>query len=47
MEAKDYWQEFVNCGSVSSYLEYTKQKCKETENNNDDKSVYDKCTYNS
>ncbi len=47
MNSKDYWQEFINCGSVSSYLEYTKQKSKETEKNNDKESVYDKCTYNS
>ncbi len=47
MNGKDYWQEFVNCGSVSSYLEYTKQKNKETEKENDKKSVYDKRACNS
>ena len=47
MNAKDYWQEFVNCGSISSYLKYTEQKREETKNSNGEKSVYDKRTYNS
>ena len=40
MNSNDYWQQFVNCGSVDSYLKYRKEKIKETEKKNDTKPVY-------
>ena len=40
MNSNDYWKQFINCGSVSSYLKYKEEKMKETNKNNDTKPVY-------
>ena len=40
MNSNDYWQQFVNCGTISAYLKYKEEKVKETCKDNDTKSVY-------
>lgn len=40
MNSNDYWQQFISCGSIDSYLKYKEEINKEIEENNDTKPVY-------
>lgn len=40
MNSNDCWQQFINCGTIDSYLKYREEKDKEIEKNNDTKPVY-------